>query len=184
MIMDLVLSDLHIGLYDRNMACAYIYYGSKEQPLDNLGKPISTFYQQPNKFADHLASYVLPILNKTMAMSNYRAVTVDFVNQAPHPFIVICKNDSSQISYNDLQHICVLIDRALDEHNKKVHQEKNSKRPTHHSHDHEKIDNVVNKFLTKKEYASVRQAHSFYKDVTKKAKKSYDRHVIKPFSPR
>lgn len=105
------LQQLNKGLYQDNIACAYIYYGDKNHPQDQNGKPIGVFYQDPFVLEKHLRNLIVPILNEGLKKSNYIATDVGFENQAPHPFIIIMRRDKNIITQTDLDHIETLIEK-------------------------------------------------------------------------
>lgn len=121
---NLVLTGTHLHPYQNNLACAYIYYGSKEAPTDHKDKPISLFGDFPNELIEHLKSKVMPKLTKHLSAhsSSYKAIDVDVVNQAPHPFIIIQRKDGKMISPDEvhkISHDLMKILSAINHHSSK-----------------------------------------------------------------
>src|SRR5687767_540872 len=92
---DLVLADLHQGLYRTNTACAYIYYGSAKSPMDHEANNIRTFMDQNKMLAleAHCKNTIAPVIAYALIDTDYKYLEIDYVNMRPHPHLVISRKD-------------------------------------------------------------------------------------------
>lgn len=101
----LVLTSLCKHPYQGDLACAYIYYGSKDKPVDHKGNAVGLDGEFPTELIEYLKSNVLSSLKNSLRNTAYQAIEVDVVNQAPHPFISIQRNDGKMITNDDIHNI-------------------------------------------------------------------------------
>jgi hypothetical protein len=110
----LILSGLCKGLYNEKTACAYVSYGTIDQPADHTNKLLSDFSVE---FNDHLLTVVIPMFNKHLKNSAYFAKDLDFLNNASFPVITLFRNDSQNMQESDIKEIKKLIQTMLIAHN-------------------------------------------------------------------
>jgi hypothetical protein len=112
----LTLYSFDLGMYNDKVALAGICYGSSKQLHDHQGKRIGT-----NKvnFEKHLETDVMPIIAQGLKNSPYQYVYLDYMNQAPQPYLAICRIDKAPLEIKDLQAIKQLLDATLKTHNEK-----------------------------------------------------------------
>lgn len=119
----LVLVDLQQGLYVPQTASAYIYYGSKEKPTDHKGNPISIFYRDDLRMEleAHLNNVVIPAIKNGLKGSNFDVLPeASLVNQAPHPFVEIVRQDKAVIGHADLASLKTKLNEIIKKINKEV----------------------------------------------------------------
>lgn len=115
----LVLCDLHKHFYQENIACAYIYYGTKDNPQDHEGVLIGSFYQKPGELVKHLEKFIVPFINEALERKGYTVLNIDFLNQGPHPFLAINRKDKGIIQDHDLAAIKAIITTGINFKNQK-----------------------------------------------------------------
>lgn len=104
----LYLHGLHQDPYSNTIVCAYVYYGSKNNPRTHLNKKIGSF--TPNEedlqaFINHLNTIVLPLLNKGLKGFGYEVMELSFINNAPHPVFMIKREDEAILTKSDFKNI-------------------------------------------------------------------------------
>lgn len=104
---NLVLAKLHQGVYRDNTACAYLYYGSAEEPRDHEGNLIQTFMEEEMRLAleSHCENNLAPLLKNGLANTDYNYLHIDYLNMAPHPHFVIARKDNAILSEADLKQL-------------------------------------------------------------------------------
>ncbi|OGT62354.1 MAG: hypothetical protein A3F14_00375 [Gammaproteobacteria bacterium RIFCSPHIGHO2_12_FULL_43_28] len=113
---DLVLHDLCIHVYQPKLACAYIYYGSKDQPKDHKGVEMGAFYQGEFELKKHLKNEVIPRLNKVLKSDKYKIIDVDLL-QGHEPFVTLARKDNNEMKEGDKKAISKLLKDVLEKVN-------------------------------------------------------------------
>jgi len=101
---NLILWQIHQGLYLTNTASVYIYYGTDENPMDHEGNIIGTFMNHDKRLAleTHCKETIAPLIAKSLNNTDYKYLSVDYTNMAPHPHLVISRKDKNEMTENDI----------------------------------------------------------------------------------
>ena len=103
--MKLTLCSLYKDPYSESLACAYIYYGTAEDPRDQDNNKIDNFMSDTQRDAlkKHLEDDILPQFKNFS--TQYEITIVDYVNNAPHPVIFIARKDNHSLQNTDMNAI-------------------------------------------------------------------------------
>lgn len=118
----LALQHLHQGLYQPNTANAYIYYGTAKKPTDQFGQALGEFIPDvtQNSLAKHIRKDLMPKVNQALSNTEYNCKDIDYVNQSPHPSLVIMRNDKQDITHQDIRLIRAALQSFIHAHNSQI----------------------------------------------------------------
>lgn len=116
----LVLCSLIEGVYSDKIARAYIYYGTADEPRDHENKPLGTFMPSEDRdsLEKHLTEVVMPKIQAGLSSSPYQVLFIDYLNNAPHPHLVIARKDKGIIDQAERDSIKRHLISAINQINK------------------------------------------------------------------
>lgn len=124
----LVLLSTSKHLYRDDTACAFITYGTMNDPRDHLGN--SLIKSDPFKFEHHLQNTVVPLLAKYL--SGYRVTGTDLLQGESCPKITISRIDCKNLTGDDLKKIHEALSLAINVINANKSAQNNGKVSSEH----------------------------------------------------
>lgn len=115
------LHDIIQGLYVNNIVHAYIYYGEVGDPRDHKNRPLASFMQDEDRdsLKNHLQDIIVPEIQTKLNATPYQIIDIDYLNNAPHPHLIIARKDRHDISAAEKTTIKFLLIKILKELNAK-----------------------------------------------------------------
>lgn len=118
---NLVLNTTCHNVYSDLEVCAYLNFGTKDQPTDHLGNTNEIIGQSEKvrlTYEKYMRDTILPKIKTRLAHTQYEATDVAFDHMAVHPYIAIRNLNKKSIPLSEIEDIAQLVQSEINLYNK------------------------------------------------------------------